>query len=195
MKISKSQSPKDDLLDPASAAWKDLTAETASLSPVALDAQPNEYIRTAWAERPYGQTAAASAIAQQAGDTVYIRLEWDDDAKANGEFADAAAVLLGKGGALDTLGSIEQPLKMWYWADGRPNPLSLTSKGPGVVAPAGEDVLDAAAVPDGGRWAMVIAGPLAAVSGNQLGVAIWNGSNDERAGLAAVSDWLDLETE
>jgi len=42
---------------------------------------------------------------------------------------------------------------------------------------------------------VVIAGPLAALSSNQLGVVIWNGSNDERAGLAAVSEWLDLDTE
>jgi len=28
-----------------------------------------------------------------------------------------------------------------------------------------------------------------------MGVAIWNGSNDERAGLAAVSGWLSLDME
>lgn len=195
MKINKSQSHQDDLLNPESKAWNDLTAETASLVPVALDAQPNEYIKTTWADRAYGKTATASAIAQHSGETVYIRLEWEDDAEPNGEFPDAAAVLLGSGDSIATLGSEDQPLKMWYWADGRAEALSLTSKGPGVVSTAGEDELKAAAVPNDGRWAMVIAGPLKAVSGNRLGVAIWNGSNDERAGLAAVSDWLDLETE
>jgi len=195
MKINKSQSQQDDLLDPASGAWTDLTAESASLSPVALDAQPNDYIKTAWADRAYGKTAAASATAQQSGDTVYIRLEWDGDGSPDGEFPDAAGVLLGSGDSIGTLGSDDQPLKMWYWADGREEALSLTSKGPGVFSQTGEDAVSASGVPNDGRRAVVIAGPLAAVSGNQLGVVIWNGSNDERAGLAAVSDWLALETE
>lgn len=195
MKISKSQSQQDDLLNPASAAWTDLPGESVSLTPIALDAQPNDYIKTSWADRAYGKTTAALATLQQAGETVYIRLEWQDDAQPNGEFADAAGVLLGSSDAIGTLGSEEQPLKIWYWADGRSEPLSLTSKGPGVFSPTGEDVLSASAVPADGRWAVVIAGPLAALASNQLGVVIWNGSNDERAGLAAVSDWLALQTE
>ncbi len=195
MRISKAQTQQDDLLDPASTSWTSLTAESVSLTPVALDAQPNDYIKTAWADRAYGKTTSASATAQQAGEKVYIRLEWNGERQPDSEFPDAAAVLLGSSDAIGTLGSEEQPLKMWYWADGRAEPQSLTTKGPGVFSTSGEDVLDAAALPGDGGWAVVIAGPLAALSSNQLGVVIWNGSNDERAGLAAVSEWLDLDTE
>jgi|TARA_Y100000310_G_scaffold102141_3_gene100315 DMSO reductase family type II enzyme heme b subunit len=195
MKINRSESAQDDLLNPGSAAWSDLQTESVSLAPVPLDAQPNDYIKKTWAGRAYGEIGTAIASAQQADETVYIRLQWQGDGSPDAEFPDAAGVLLGGGDAIGTLGSEEQPLKMWYWADGRAEAASLTSKGPGVFSTADEESVNAAGLPGDGGWAVVIAGPLAALANGQLGVVIWNGSNDERAGLAAVSGWLDVDTE
>lgn len=195
MKVETTQSPAEDLMDPSSAVWSDLTSETVSLSPVPLEAQPNAYIRVSRAAKPYGATGEAVASAVKNGEQLFVRLEWQDDASPNTEFADAAAILTGKGDEIQTLGSEDAPVGFWYWASDREQSLSLISRGPGVVRNNADVVTSASASLDGGRWAVVLAGPSSEVTDNQIGVAIWNGSNDERAGLAAVSGWLPLDTE
>ena len=74
-----------------------------SLSPVPLDAQPNAYIQNAWSDRPFGTTPEASVAALSDDQCLYVRLEWSDDPSPNGEFADAAGLLLGNGN-IATLG-------------------------------------------------------------------------------------------
>ena len=195
MKVERMDNEAADLKDPASAVWSGLTAENISLAPVPLAAQPTEYIRVSRADQPYGETAEASATAVGSGDQLYVRLEWQDDERSNGEFADAAAVILGSGDNIATLGSDDTPLKLWYWADDRDGALNLSSSGPGVVLKNSGVSVSAAASRDDNRWAVVLSGPAKEVSDSQMGVAIWNGSNDERAGLAAVSGWLSLDME
>ena len=46
-----------DFANPHSSAWSSVAAEAVALAPVALAAQPTEYIREARANRPYGKTA------------------------------------------------------------------------------------------------------------------------------------------
>ena len=195
MKVERKETSESDLLDPTSAVWRDLTSETVALTPVPLEAQPNEYIRSSWADRSYGQTAQASAAAISSGNQLYVRLEWQDDDRPNEEFADAAAVVLGKGDAIQTLGSEDSSVNLWYWAEDRSSCLSLSSSGPGVVLGKPEVEVAGSANLGDSRWAVVICGPESAVQDGQVGVALWNGSNDERAGLAAVSSWLSLDTE
>lgn len=184
-----------ELADPRAAAWDDVPGESVQLAPVPLAAQPNEYIRTKWANKPYGATPAASVAAASDGERLYVRLEWTDDAIPNGEFQDGAAVLFANGldGALATLGAPESPLTLWYWEDRRPAPLALQSTGPGVFRKQGDGGLAAQSGLRDGRWSVVLSGPATASNG-RVGVAVWNGSNEERAGLAAVSrQWLPLE--
>lgn len=195
MKVETTQSPAEDLIDPSSAVWRDLTSETVSLSPVPLEAQPNEYIRISRADKPYGVTGEAVASALDNGKQLFVRLEWQDDESPNTEFPDAAAILTGKGDDIQSLGSEDTPVGIWYWASDREQSLSLISTGPGVVRNNADVVTGASANLDGGRWSVVLTGPSSEVTDNQIGVAIWNGSNDERAGLAAVSGWLPLDTE
>jgi DMSO reductase family type II enzyme heme b subunit len=195
MKVETTQSPAEDLNDPSAAVWRDLTSETVALSPVPLEAQPNEYIRVSRADKPYGATGEARASALQSGEQLFVRLEWQDDESPNTEFADAAAILTGTGDTIQSLGSEDTPVGMWYWASDRKESFALVSSGPGVVRGNADVVTTASSSLDGGRWAVVLSGPSSEVTDNQIGVAIWNGSNDERAGLAAISGWLSLETE
>jgi DMSO reductase family type II enzyme heme b subunit len=195
MKVERIDSKDADLNDPNSAIWSGLTSETVTLAPVPLSAQPTEYIRVSRADRPYGETGQASATAVGSGDQLYVRLEWQDDEKPNSEFADAAAVILGSGSDIGTLGSDDVPLTLWYWADDRKEALSLSSRGPGVVRKNLDVSISAAANLDDNRWTVVLSGPAKDVSDSQLGIVIWNGTNDERAGLAAVSNWLSLDME
>ena len=195
MKVAK-LSQGSGLADPAGAGWNGLASETVALSPVPLDAQPNAYIQEAWKDRKYGQTARASVAAASDGDRLYVRLEWQDDATANGEFQDAAGALfpLDGGGSPDTMGSADSPVGVWFWEEGRPAGLDIVSSGPGVFRRQEGEVVAAGSLSDG-KWAVVLGGPAAAASAGRLGVAVWNGSNDERAGLAAVSrEWITLES-
>lgn len=195
MKVAK-LSAGSGLSDPAAAGWKDQTAETVALSPVPLEAQPNAYIQEAWKGREYGRTAQASVAAASDGEKLYVRLEWEDDATPNGEFQDAAGALfpLNGGGSPETMGSGDSPVTVWFWEEGRPAALDIVSSGPGVFRRQEGDVAAEGALADG-KWAVVLSGPASAAAGGRLGVAVWNGSNDERAGLAAVSrEWIALES-
>lgn len=185
------------LADPASAEWGAVEAAQVSLGPVALESQPTEYIREAWKGRKYGQTAQAAVKAASDGDKLYLRVEWADDAAPNKEFQDAVgAVFPAAGdGNLATLGSADKPVALWYWEDGR-GALNLVSRGPGVVSKDAAAAVGGNGVLANGRWSVVISGPAAMAAKGKVGLAVWNGSNEERAGLAAVSQqWLPLESD
>ncbi|MCK9518477.1 MAG: hypothetical protein M0R74_05525 [Dehalococcoidia bacterium] len=195
MKVANVQAGHD-LADPRAATWTSIAHESVSLAPVPLRNQPNEYIRTKWADRPYGETPSASVAAASDGERIYLLLEWEDDPRPNGEFQDGAAVLFSSGNSdgLATLGTPTSPMTLWYWEDRRPAPLVLQSSGPGVFRKQGNGNLAAQAGLRDGRWSVVLSGPAAIPPDAKVGVAVWNGTNEERAGLAAVSrEWLPLE--
>lgn len=186
------------LADPASEAWQSVEDVPVALAPVALEAQPTEYIREAWKDRDYGQTAEAHVKAASDGERLYLRVEWADDPAPNREFQDAVSAIFPTNGSgvLATMGTAEKPLALWFWEDGRPGPLRLISSGPGVVAKDRSDGLAATGKLVDGRWSVVLAGPADAGQKQKVAFAVWNGSKDERAGLAAVSrEWLPLEME
>lgn len=186
------------LTDPTASAWGAAETVTVPLTPVALEAQPTDYIREAWKDRDYGQTAEAQVRAASDGERLYLRLEWADDPAPNGEFQDAVSAIFPTNGSgvLATLGDAEKPLSMWFWEHGRPGPLRLVSSGPGVVRKDLATPIGANAVLADGRWSVVLSGPAEVVQKKKLGLAVWNGAREERAGLAAVSrEWLPLEME
>lgn len=184
------------LADPAAEAWRSVDDVAVPLAPVALEAQPTEYIREAWKDRDYGQTAEARVKAASDGERLYLRVEWADDPAPNGEFQDAVSAIFPTNGSgvLATMGDEEKPLAMWFWEDGRPGPLRLLSRGPGVVAKESAGELAAKGVLEGGRWSVVLSGPAEAAAKRKVALAVWNGTREERAGLAAISqEWLPLE--
>ncbi|GAB4321302.1 MAG: hypothetical protein Kow0010_01590 [Dehalococcoidia bacterium] len=195
MKVTKFESGTN-LGDPGAAAWSKVPAERVALGPAPVEAQPNAYIRTKWASGGYGTTAEAALAVASDGQRLYVRIEWDDDAAPNVEFPDAAAVVLGNGGQANpgTFGANANPVTVWYWEDGRGEALNLVAEGPGVFRKQANGDIRAAANLANGRWQTVLSGPASAAASGQLGVAVWNGSNEERAGLGAVSQaWIALE--
>ncbi len=186
------------LADPAAVAWNSVETVSVSLAPVALEAQPTEYIRESWKDRNYGQTAEANIKAASDGQRLYLRVEWADDPAPNREFQDACSAIFPTNGSgvLATLGNAEKPLALWFWEDGRAGPLRLISSGPGVVKKDAEATLSANGLLADGRWSVVLSGPAEITEKRKVALAVWNGSNEERAGLAAVSqEWLPLEME
>lgn len=187
-----------DLADPAAAAWAAASSESVTLVPVPLEAQPTEYIRVAWAERPYGNVDAATVAAARDGDRLYVRLEWADSDTPNTEFHDAAAALFPSNGSgsLATIGDDESPLRLWYWQADLETARDLDATGPGAFTKRAEQAVSAAASLEGGRWAVVLSSGLDSTAPARMGVAVWDGSNEERAGIGAVTpEWIPLEVE
>ena len=193
MKVATMNGAAGELESPASAAWSSVRSEQVTLGAIPVASQPTAYIRETWGSRKYASTASAKVAAATDGERLYVRLEWADDAEGNGEFPDAAAAVFGNGEA-GALGAPEKPVSLWYWQDGRRDALEIVSRGPGVFRRHGGDGISAASALEGGRWAVVLSGPASVAQGAKLGVAVWNGTNEERAGLGAVSQaWLGLE--
>ncbi|HEY5475833.1 MAG TPA: ethylbenzene dehydrogenase-related protein [Tepidiformaceae bacterium] len=196
MKVSKVSDAASSLGSPTAAGWSSAAAETVKLGAIPVAAQPTAYIQEAWAKRPYASTSRAKVAAATDGERLYVRLEWADDAKANGEFPDGAAVVFpgAANSAVETLGSAAAPVGLWYWQNGRAEALAIESHGPGVFRKQASDGIKATAALESGRWSVVLSGPATAAKGGKVGVVVWNGSNEERAGLGAVSQgWLGLE--
>ena len=184
------------LADPTWSGWDQVDGTSVSLNPVPLDLQPTAYVREAWKDRAYGQTAEGQVKAASDGQQLFIRVEWPDDPRPNTEFQDAVSAIFptNGNGALASLGDADEPLSLWFWENGRPDALSLSARGPGVFRKDGPDGVAANGALANGRWSVVLSGPAACANSGKLGLAVWNGSNDERSGLAAVSrDWLPLE--
>ena len=195
MKVAKVSSASA-LEDPASAGWASVSGEKVSLGAIPAATQPTAYIREAWANRAHGTTASAEIAAATDGQRLVVRLSWADDAKANGEFPDGAAVVFpgAANSAVETLGSASAPVGLWCWQHGRDGALDIESRGPGAFRKQAADGIKATSALNGGRWAVVLSGPVSASKLGKLGVVVWNGSNEERAGLGAVSQgWLGLE--
>ena len=184
--------------DPGAPAWDSVPSVTVPLVPVPIDAQPNAYIRAAWKDRGYGRTAAASMALARSGENLLVRLSWEASGPPMGEFPDACAVIFPQGqGPEDpgTMGSHTEPVTVWHWRDrsdvqqALPAARHLVASGPGVFHPAADARdLAASAAFDGTRWSVVVSGPAAALApGGRVAVAVWDGTNDERAGIGAVS--------
>ena len=186
------------LADPRWPGWNAIASAAVPLKPVALESQPTAYLRSVWKDRDYGQVAEGQVKAASDGERLYLRVEWPDDPAPNGEFQDAVSAVFPTNGSgvLATMGDAEKPLSLWFWEHGRPEALRLTARGPGVFRKEARDGVAAEGVLADGRWSVVLSGPAVAAENGKVGLAVWNGSNEERAGLAAVSrEWLQLEME
>ena len=193
-------------LGPWSAGWPDPVE--ISLGPAPLEAQPSAYLQVAWKDRPYGTTPSARVSAATADGTLLLRLEWASESPRfgitdNNVFADACGALFpanGKGAALETMGTADEPVVSWYWRAGTEMPFVGDSSGLGTVSRRKTHGLSASAEWASGNWAVVFRHPLGqegfeALAGSTIpaAFAVWRGSAGERAGLAAYSPaWLEL---
>src|SRR5690606_7463453 len=112
-------------------------------------------------DRDYGRTPDARVAAATDGNRLYLRIDWEDDPRPNGEFQDAVGAIFPTNGTgvLATLGTDDKPLGLWFWEHGRPAPLALLSRGPGVFRRDDGNQLAAQGVLNDGRWSVVISGP------------------------------------
>ena len=204
--------PSDRLLDPAATDWASAKEETVTLQPTPSASQPSEYVLNAWKERPYGLTGPLRVAAAHNGEALFFRLSWQDESKDDGisdtdRFTDAAAVLIPvrRDAPLQAMGSPEQPVNAWYWRPDLESPLSVTASGLGTTVRHQNGSVAAGASYSEGGWQVVISRPFAVEQDasivalhrgmtTQVAFAVWQGSNQERAGIKSVTlAWQLLE--
>lgn len=194
----------NDYLSPAAAGWNGATHEQVAMSATPLAMQPTDYIRQSWAQKPYGRVDTLDVASVHDGTGWAVFLSWRGVSAAGGDFPDAVAVALpvGAESPLMTMGAPGAPLHILRWQSNREGSRSLLAGGIGHSGPGPALESNARALADGDTWRVVITRPLAAApdaavlaAGRKarIGFAVWQGGNDERAGIKAYSqDWRDL---
>jgi DMSO reductase family type II enzyme heme b subunit len=205
MKAVKLQLANTTLLNPQARQWERAPRVHLGMRGTEAIAQPSAYIRTAWAGRPIGAVRSLSVQVAHNRQSIFFRLEWADPTHnpsyGDGSvFPDAAAVLFPRNGPapLERLGAPSAGILAWYWrASQKDVGERLALHGLATEQPdPGPPVLHGAHWSDG-RWYAVIGSPLASCPpGNTVGFAVWEGSNQERAGLCSYTpEWQELEIE
>lgn len=190
-----------DAASPEAAIWKKAPATQVALQP----AFPGHgsIVGTPVAER-------LTAQAVRAGDRLFVKLAWSDRTantaiKDTGQFVDGAAVQFpvnGKASTTPFMGDPVNAVNVWHWrADGHTENLVAKGFGTSTLVPfAG---LKAAAVRTDSGWAVVLTRSLkvkpdegASLPGKgtmPVAFAAWDGDNQERDGLKAVTlEWWQL---
>ncbi len=206
---------REDLLDPTNEAWRRIRGSKTVLSPIPLEMQAAEYVRVSWTGRPYGQVPSIRVSGLHNGRDIFFRLVWVDGSKDEAiadinQFVDAAAVLfpVAPDASLIGMGSKGKPVNAWLWRADWEQPKNVTAEGMGTTQRREDTALNSKALHTRGRWQVVISrslngkgapqGTAALAPGgtSKVAFAIWQGANQERAGIKAFSpDWQELEIE
>jgi dimethylsulfide dehydrogenase subunit gamma/complex iron-sulfur molybdoenzyme family reductase subunit gamma len=191
-----------DAASPHAAIWKKAPTTLVALQP-AFPAHAS-IVGTPVTER-------LTVQAVRTGDRLFVRLAWADRAanstiKDTTAFVDGAAVqfpINGKDSTPPTMGDADNPVNVWYWrADGRTE--NVVAHGFGSATRVPTDALKGAAEHSGNGWAVVLARSLrvkpeegvtlSAKGTMPVAFAAWDGANQERDGLKAVTlDWWKLQ--
>jgi DMSO reductase family type II enzyme heme b subunit len=199
------------LLDPESAPWRAQAAESVQLIGTPAGLQPTEALRVSYTGKVVGATTSVLVSAIHNGDVLAFRLEWEDphednELLDNDSFPDGAAIALpaAEGAPLVLMGAAEMPVNAWYWrADQADSARHVTAEGLGTSRTLDVKLVKARGIWKEGRWRVVIARAMnVAVPGaaqvtpgsdTGFGVAVWEGSHKERAGIKAFSgDWKPI---
>jgi DMSO reductase family type II enzyme heme b subunit len=215
MLVQRVKASAKDLLDPGSDVWRRAKTQQLALSPTPLDMQPTEYVRVSWRGRPYGTLASIRASSVHNGEAIFFRLVWDDDTADErladiNHFLDAAAVLfpLSWDAPLLGMGTKGKPVNAWFWRADWERPQNVAAEGMGTTQRRDDRALVSQAVHARRRWQVVIGrqfarrgappGTVALKPGMtwRVAFAVWQGSNQERAGIKAYTpDWQEIQIE
>jgi DMSO reductase family type II enzyme heme b subunit len=203
------------LADPSSQGWASCERHRIDLmpAPIGMVAAVSPYLAPSLG---HGKTDGLEARLAHDESTLSIRLSWRDSSKDDriadlDRFVDGAAVLfpLVPGTNPFVMGESEKPVNAWLWRANWDEPFDVIGRGYATTErrPANESGLVARALHQEGEWRLVFQRPLE-VTGNghvrfrpgqaqEIGFAVWEGSNRERSAQKAVSAGflsLTLET-
>ncbi|MBI4741385.1 MAG: chlorate reductase subunit gamma [Betaproteobacteria bacterium] len=190
-----------DAASPQAAIWEKAPAAQVALQP----AFPGH---SSIVGTPVTEKLVAQAICL--GDQLYVKLAWIDRTANTvigdtNKFADGAAVQFpvnGKSTTTPFMGDANNAVNVWQWrADGRTQ--NLLAKGFSTAMTVPSEGLKSASVRTDSGWAVVLSRPLKVKpdeGANLLGkstmpiaFAAWDGENEERDGLKAVTlEWWQL---
>jgi len=207
--------PKIDVeaaLDPEGPLWGNVQAETLAMMGTPVGLQPTDAVRVSWIGKEIGAVKSVEVAAVHDGQTLAFRLEWEDatENRAIAEtdlFHDAAGVLFPSvpGAVSMTMGMPGAAVNAWHWRadeDGRGR--HLVAEGLGTTREVDVQPVRGRGVWRDGRWRVVLTRPLKVQTTEPVaqlepgqttgfGVAVWEGSHRERAGIKAFSgDWIEL---
>lgn len=147
--------------------------------------------------------------AARTNERLYLRLSWADATRDSStasvrSFADAVAVQLPANATARppiTMGGTNNPVNVWYWSGANATE-ELIAGGPGSTTSFDRTTVETDVSYDDGRWHVAFSRSLGPASDNRtaiprnadmdIAVAAWNGSNMERSGQKAVSEWYYL---
>lgn len=169
-------------------------------------------LSSAGAAVPAGDDTTVERVkvaAARTDERLYLQLSWADATQdtSNAEvraFADAVAVQLPVNESERppiAMGGSDNMVNVWYWS-GTGTSEELLAGGPGTTTRLDDATLRTNASYSDGRWRVVVSRPLESSSENRTSIpanqdmdvafAAWNGSNMERSGQKAASEWYYL---
>ncbi len=190
-----------DAASPQAAAWRKAPATQVALQ-TAFPGHPS-IVGTA-------QTQQLTAQAVRVSGKLYVKLRWNDrtanrEMGDTNQFLDRVAVQFPYNGKADTtpfMGDGENAVDIWHWrADGRTE--NLLANGFGTATRGTSQEVTSTATRRGGVWEVVLARSLTLKEGEgitmkgrksiPIAFAVWDGANQERDGLKAVTlEWWEL---
>lgn len=199
-----------DCLDAEHACWQRTIGVQLQMSPAPMAMQPTDAIRAQWKDRPYGRVTTVRFAALHTGTALAFRLEWadpdrDEHIRDNDQFVDAAAVMLPSvpKAPILLMGQKGAPVNAWLWrADEGARGRNIVAEGIGTTRSVAPGTVSCSQHWRDGTWHVVISRALALDTpepvaqlrpGAQVpyGVVIWEGRNQERAGIKSFT--LSLE--
>lgn len=204
--MAASQSQARTLSNPTAPVWDDASTETVTLS-------------SAPSQVPGANDTSidrANVKAAHTQERLFVRVSWSDatrdgnvtpsqyDTPHINSYGDAVAVQLPANVSQQpgiAMGSPQSMVNVWWW-NGAMDDQELLAAGPGTTTPFDRTTITTSATYRDGRWHVVFSRTLTAEGGNRASItmerdvpisfAVWNGSNTERAGRKAVSEWQTL---
>jgi DMSO reductase family type II enzyme heme b subunit len=190
---------EEDLSSPDAAGWADVPASDVPLSAAPSGLPGAEQV----------STRTVDVQAARSDSDLFIRLQWADADPSTTiddpqTFVDAAAVQMPVNTSTQpaiAMGSARNMVNVWYWrADEQSE--ELAAGGPGSTTILSYEGVSTEATHEDGTWTVVYNRPLTpgdtnrtAITGEEnldIAFAVFNGSNMERSGHKAVSEWYYL---
>jgi DMSO reductase family type II enzyme heme b subunit len=214
MKANYHDASDEAFLDPMAALWQQTPKETLEMipAPVEMAADLSPFMALS---KDHGKVKRVDVRVLHNGRKLNVRLEWadasaDTEIKDLDQFVDGAAVMfpLAQASHAITMGDELNPVNAWFWKADAAEPHDVLAHGFGTSRrrPAAATGLRAASAYAKGRWHVVFQRSLRPASGLDdqvafkpatpigIAVALWEGSNRERAGQKSISgDWTPFE--
>ena len=197
---------RESFLDPGATCWHEAKGVRLEMAETPLDMQPTEAIKAQWRGRKHGMVKQVTLDALHNGQQIAFRLHWQDPHENrtildNDQFVDGAAIMLPAvtNAPIILMGQPGAPVNAWYWrADEGKAGRHIVAEGYGSTRTVDRSSIVCSSHWAKGSWTVVITRALTLSSPATVaqlypgartpyGVAIWEGGNQERAGIKSFT--------